>query len=589
MASRPPAEYVPAFPSGSVPLGTLARRLPWLWTMTALVGHAVAQAPNYRGLSYTTPPGWSSGERDGQLVLVPGDMTDQTAVVVTLLGAESLRGASFADWFQARLAKDAAGAQVLRDSPVQSSTSGRLQVLSTGRTIQDATGGVRLQIFYAIADTTQAGAAMVLTASQAALTKYLPPIQQFFRTLRFSAPAAGAEPTIAATLAPSPPAAAAGAQGTFQNVLYTVPAGWTARENAGGVALSPQGALQGDETLDVVILPGKVATSLEQEFATTWREVVAMLNAESMRNVSGAAYELEAVGRSASGWEFLRGTGGARNAQRRFTVSLFLARVNERIERVAIIAREIQVNLTTAHAAANPRFVGAIDEFLFGLRFADATTTAFPEARLTGGAITGVWHGLSMFGGRLATGAVVFFSDGSAWFGGNFPTYGLDGVKPHIASRADPRRWGQYQFENGAGTLTMPYGAIPLRLDGTALVLTTNRTPHRFIRSYLPATGRLDGRYCLTTGAGCLTLTADGQFRDEGAVRVVEHAVYPYPVSPERGQGTYQIRDYTLVLRYEGGPEVRVAFPGFLDGAVAQSPSPEEIVLSFNLDALRKR
>ncbi|MFN0181568.1 MAG: hypothetical protein ACKVZ0_22380 [Gemmatimonadales bacterium] len=563
------------------------RQLPWLWTLTVVVGPAVAQAPDYKGLAYTTPPGWSSGERDGQLVLAPGDMTDQTAVVVILLGAERLRGAPFQDWFQGRLAQDAAGAKVLRDSPVQSGTSGSLQVLSTGRTIQDASGGVRLQIVYAIADATQAGAAMVLTASEAALTKHLPAVQQLFRTLRFSAPAAAADPPIAATPAPSP--TAAGAPATFHNVLYTVPTGWAARENAGGVALSPRGALQGDETLDVVILPGKLATSLEEEFAITWQEVVAMLNAESMRNVSGAAYDLEEVGRSASGWDFLRGSGGARNAQQRFTVSLFLAKVNERIERVAIISREIRVNLTTAHAAGNPRFAGAIDEFLFGLRFANWTTPAFPEARLTGGAITGAWRGISMFGGRLATGAVVFFSDGSAWFGGNFPTYGLEGVKPHIASRADRRRWGRYQFENGAGTLTMPSGAIPLRIDGEALVLTTNRTPHRFIRSHPSASGRLDGHYCLTTGAGCLILTAGGRFRDEGAIRVVEHAVYPYPVSPERGQGTYQIRDYTLVLRYESGPEVRVAFPGFVDRAAAQSPSPEEIILSFNGDTLRRR
>ncbi len=575
-------------------MGTIARRLQWLGTMTVVVaGPAAAQAPGHQGLSYTVPPGWSSGERDGQLVLVPADMTNQTAVVVVLLGAESLRGAPFPDWFQARLAKDAAGAKVLRDSPVQRGTSGNLQVLSTGRTIQDASGGVRLQIVYAIADATQAGAAMVVTTSEAALTKYLPSVQQLFRSLRFAAPASAADPSTAgpstvAAPAPSPPAAAAGAPGAFQNVLYTVPPGWAARENAGGVALSP-GALQGDETLDVVILPGRAATSLEQEFATTWREVVAMLNAESLRNVSGAPFDLEEVGRSASGWDFLRGTGGARNAQQRFTVSLFLVKVKDRIERVAIIAREIRVNLTTAHAAANPRFAGAIDEMLFGLRFANWTTPAFPEARLAGGAITGVWRGISMFGGRLGTGAVIFFTDGSAWFGGSFPTYGLDGVQPHLASSADRRRWGRYLFESGAGTLTMPYGTTPLRLDGTALVLTTNQTPHRFIRSHPPTAGRLEGRYCLMSGAGCLTLTADGQFRDEGAVRVVEHEVYPYPVSPARGHGTYQIRDYTLVLRYEGGPEVRVAFPGFTDRAAAQSQSPEEIILSFNLDVLRKR
>ena len=96
-----------------------------------------------------------------------------------------------------------------------------------------------------------------------------------------------------------------------------------------------------------------------------------MLGAESMRNVSGSAYDLDAVDRSSKGWEHLRGTGGAFNTQQRFTISLFLVKVKERIERVAIIAREIQVNLTTTNAALNPRFSDAVDDFLFGLRFAN--------------------------------------------------------------------------------------------------------------------------------------------------------------------------------------------------------------------------
>ena len=108
------------------------------------------------------------------------------------------------------------------------------------------------------------------------------------------------------------------------------------------------------------------------------------------------------------------------------------------------------------------------------------------------------------------------------------------------------------------------------------------------MRSHPPATARLNGRYCLTSGAGCLTLTSNGQFRDEGAVRVVEHSTYPYPLSPESGQGDYEIRDYTLILRYAGGPEVHVAFPGFMDQASAASASPAAISLSFNEDELKR-
>lgn len=572
-----------------------------------------AQDVSYKGLYYTAPPRWTSGMQDGQFILAPADMTEETAVVVVLSGAESLGGKPFQDWLKARMSSGMnAQVKVLQSTPIESSTSGSLQVLSTARTIKDASGGVRLQMYYAISDGKQAATAMLLTSSETGMKKYMPAFQSLFSSMRFTAaspapppagapsapggfvdgiqdtPPAPAKPGAAGNPAPQTKPAPGGAARTFQNVIYTVPPGWSAQENAGGVALSPQVGLQRYETLSLLILPGKVATSLEQEFQTTWMEVCAMLNAQSMRNVSGSMYDLEGAAQSSSGWDFLRGTGGAMNDQQRFTISLFLAKVNERIERVAVIAREIELNYSTTNASLNPRFHGAIEEFLFGLRFANWQTPNFPEAKLTGGAITGVWQGISMAGGELKTGAAVFFSDGSAWFGSNFPTYGLAGVKPHIESNSVRRRWGTYKFQGGSGVLTMIFGAIPLRLDGNALVMTTNNTPHRYVRSYPAAASHLNGRYCLTTGAGCLTLTSSGQFSDEGAVRVVEHSVYPYPLSPESGQGEYEIRDYTLILRYAGGPEVHVAFPGFMDQASAASTSPAAITLSFNEDELKR-
>jgi hypothetical protein len=385
-----------------------------------------------------------------------------------------------------------------------------------------------------------------------------------------------------------PSSGSAAATRTFQNVIYTVPPDWAAQENAGGVAMTPQSGLQGEESLTLVVLPGTVSANLEQVFQSTWLEVCAMLKGQSMRTVNGTMYDLESVGRSASGWDFLRGNGGARAGQQEFTVNLFLARVKDRIERVAVLARTIRVNLSTSDATHNPRFTGVIEEFLFGLRFANWTEPASSDASLAGGPITGVWMGLSMFGGKFKTGTAAFLSDGSAWFGSGFPTYGLAGVKPHIERGSDRRRWGRYTFQAGAGELITAPGTFPMRLDGQALVLTTNKTPHRFVRSHPSATGRLDGRYCLEGGA-CLTLTPDGGFRDEGAARILEHAVYPYPLTPERGQGSYEIRDYTLILRYQGGPEIRIAFPGFPDPAIAASPRPPAISLSFNFDELKRK
>ncbi|MBI4165590.1 MAG: hypothetical protein HY508_07645 [Acidobacteria bacterium] len=571
-------------------------------SLAAVIPHAHAQEGNYQGLHYATPAGWTSGEQNGQFLLAPSDMTEETAVVVVLYGAENLRGKSFENWFRDRMKRDLnPQVQVLQEGAPQSGGAGSLQTLSTGRTIQDASGGVRLQLYYAISDGQQAAAAMLVTASETALKKYMPPIQSLFGSMRFSAaaPAPGpaatptpaptpAKPGAATTPTPSLSTAASGAARTFQNVIYTVPPGWSVQENAGGLALSPQSGLQGDESLSLLILPGKVTSDLEQEFQATWQEMCSFLNAQSMHTVNGTMYDLQGVERSWSGWEFLRGEGGAFNDQRRYTMSVFLVKVNGRIERVVILGREVMVNFITTDASRNPRFTDTINEFLFSLRFANWQTPNFPEAKLTGGAITGVWSGISMFGGQLKTGTAAFFSDGSAWFGSGFPTYGFAGIKPHIDSGADPRRWGKYKFQGTSGVLTMPYGQIPLRLDADALVVTTNNTPHRFIRSYPHASPTLNGRYCFTNEPTCLTLSSNGQFRDEGAVRVLEHPVYPYPLSPESGQGTYEVHDHSLILRYAGGPEVRVALPGYFDRAKAQDPDPPEIVLSFNSDMLKK-
>jgi hypothetical protein len=582
---------------------------------------ALAQEGSHQGVYFTTPSGWTSGMQEGHFILAPTDITEETAVVVVLYGAEKLSGKPLEDWFSAKMASDLnPQLKVLTDSAIQSNTSGGLKTLSTGRTVQDAGGGVRLQIYYAISDGKQAGHAMVVTASEAAINKYMGGIQALFQSLRFTkapnpaATASGVSDGVwDSEQAPSPAAGGAGESGKaptspgsaraaqptaspgggsdapnkFGNVVYATPPGWAEKRYAEGVALSPRQGLQGDETLTLFILAGKTAGNLEEEFQAAWQEVCNMLGAQSMRTVYGNMYESEGVKRSRRGWEFMRGEGGAFNDQQRFTVSLFLVKVEERIERVAIISREIMVNLITTNAALNPRFSGAIDEFLFGLRFANwPDSPPPPPANLSGGPITGVWMGISMFGGLLKPGAAIFFSDGSAWFGSGFPTYGPHGIKPHIQRDADQRRWGTYRFQGGVGELRMPYGSIPLRLDGNALVLVTNNTPHRFIRTHGPRSGYLNGRYCYGDEPACLTLSTNGQFRDEGAVRVAEHATYPYPLSPEGGQGQYEIRDHTLILRYHGGPEVRIGYPGDENPAKAQDPA--SIVLSFNLDYLKK-
>ena len=89
--------------------------------LAAALPHALAQEGNYQGLYYTVPPGWTSGEQDGQFILAPTDMTEANAVVVALGGVEKLSGKPFDDWFRAKLASGLnAQLKVLQEGQVQS-------------------------------------------------------------------------------------------------------------------------------------------------------------------------------------------------------------------------------------------------------------------------------------------------------------------------------------------------------------------------------------------------------------------------------------------------------------------------------------
>jgi hypothetical protein len=182
--------------------------------ISTAVAHAIAQDGSYKGLHFATPTGWTSGEQNGQFLLAPTDMTQETAVVIVLYGAEGLGGKSFEAWLRARMASGISPqVKVLQDSAVQSNSSGSLQTLSTGRTIQDASGGVRLQVYHAISDGKQAAAAMLLTASQTALTKYSPGIQALFASMSFSAAQPAPDPTEMPAPAAQPSAGPAAGKG----------------------------------------------------------------------------------------------------------------------------------------------------------------------------------------------------------------------------------------------------------------------------------------------------------------------------------------------------------------------------------------
>lgn len=426
----------------------------------------------------------------------------------------------------------------------------------------------------------------------AALDECRPEWDALFSSLRFSgaarADASGAQPAPPPAVAPSPPPAmpTSSSPNRFDNVIFTPPPGWTIRQFDDGVELRPTNTV-GQEMLAMWILKGRVSqASLEREFASSWSELVSLLQANTMRTVNGTAYDLKPAGRSPRGWDFLHGTGGVRRPDGTYDLQLYVIRAGDRIERVAVLAREIRETLSVTNASLSPRYIGLLETLVFTLRFANLPDPALPAVSLSGGGITGVWAGLGMSAGRIKPEFAIFFTGGIVYFAPQFPMQGLLGIDPSVEQPARPRNWGTYTMTGATGSMTMLYGNVPLRMAGTALELTTNQTPHRYVRLSMPASGRLNGTWC-TDASACLRLTSAGRFQDTGAIRTVEHVTYAYPVSPARGDGQYELRDHTLVLRYDNGPDLRVAFPGLTEDP--RTESPQSLMLGFSFDMLTRR
>jgi hypothetical protein len=167
----------------------------------------VAADESYNGVYFNTPAGWTSGLQDGRFIMAPEDMTDETAVVIVLYGAEKLDGKTLDAWFKAKMNSDLnPQSKVLNAGEIKSAQVGALKMLTTARAIQDAEGGIRIQMYNGVSDGRQAALAMGLTASEKAVTKYSAGIQALFQSLRFS-PSANLQPDPASSPSPTGPQA----------------------------------------------------------------------------------------------------------------------------------------------------------------------------------------------------------------------------------------------------------------------------------------------------------------------------------------------------------------------------------------------
>ena len=102
---------------------------------------------------------------------------------------------------------------------------------------------------------------------------------------------------------------------------------------------------------------------------------------------------------------------------------------------------------------------------------------------------------------------------------------------------------------------------------------------------------RFNGTFTLSEAYGLIptiSFTPDGKFVDKGALRILYHE-YTDCLNPalKHGSGTYEIKNHSAIFSFNDGRKIKIAVTG--NGFDNNNISPQELVLSFNEDMLKKQ
>ncbi len=385
------------------------------------------------------------------------------------------------------------------------------------------------------------------------------------------------------------------APGKFGLMSYTKPAGWSEQKFADGVVFKPLDLPAGENLAIQIMSPLSGAGTLEQALKQSFDEAAAMYNGTKMYQADGN-YSKNAVRKSFNGWEYVRGKGGLNINQTESGLELFVIKINNRFERVAILeSRTYCRGVSRYYTTERRSYRNAIENLLFSLQFADFNGPTLKSGSTNGSGVVGVWQGsiqsTEATGLRLEVFSPIFLNNGQVYFGPIFPLEGLDEVNTRILPELNTRHWGTYSFSGGKGIIQMPFGNFPMRIQGDKLIITKNQTDWEFYQLKSVDGATFNGTYVLSAVNGkipSITFTADGRFTDNGAIKEMYHE-YVDCINPAAapGSGTYEVKGYSVIFTYSDGRRIKLAFLGaeYAKG----NPSPATLRMSFMEDKLIKR
>ncbi len=398
----------------------------------------------------------------------------------------------------------------------------------------------------------------------------------------------------------------------FNHFIFTIPDGWKPAQQGAYYSLSAPNVPE-NESLSFILMPPLTTNSFEEAGTTTINELAAGMNgiAQTAPYVGHPVYQYTHEGTTPKGWQYSMGTGvitisygNAGNSSYRpsdqYEIGVYLAKIHGRIERVVYLSKHYSCGIYGSSTYINMAYESVINDFFFTLSYDDYDTKV-EQGKITSTGISGVWSGVSLVNNLWmntdgsTTPSMIFdatyyilFDNGQVYYGNEFPRHGLLNLNTTAIAANQNSGWGTYNYQDGSGVMKFSWRNIPFTMSNGKMTAEMNSTKVNFQKLILPEKTTLNGTWCLAGTETCISFTPEGKFIDHGIVSRIEHAPTTCNFfAPEKGEGTYEIKNYTIVFHFNTGLTVQYAFPGL--GIDTRNASPAQLAIGRNTDMLQKK
>jgi hypothetical protein len=379
---------------------------------------------------------------------------------------------------------------------------------------------------------------------------------------------------------------------TFDAVSFTPPGGWKADQDRDHITFTIIDNAAGTYVMLAVYNSAPGSGDAEKDFLSEWKDVVE-------KSFSAGSTPRSTAGQSRTGLKFREG--GAQVKQRNGDLSyvqLMVFPAEKRRFSVLLVATNQKA--LEARQAVTQSFLDSmklVPQTALSPKLAPTSEPGTSAAPHSGKGLSGVWMGFRQLYGSYTPSPrwYTFYDDGQVFE--DIPREGYLGFS-RAASQADPHQhdyWGTYSFANGSGAITKPGVRYPEKLLSEGAGRLKLDSEHYYRCQEVDGL-RLQGAWTSLGNPNdpdldrwpvgqrpIFRFTADGRFFDEGVFATFLKSGDPR--QDAAGTGTYEIRDFTLILRFSDGRVKQLAMTAMLGANAAASND----MLFIARSAFRKR